>query len=178
MARQDLGTENCCNKKQASLLKPDILTVANRIVSISKPFLLEKADFLGLILITRHHCTLGMGDRQWHLFGCICTHSCTAHEAGPQGPGPGDAEVVQNPGKDRCGLICHPWERVNILEDRRKEATMSAGKEPMSSHWAWFIWLLGSITISQSSWQLCVGTELWGLLFGSSRSRSLSHQGV
>lgn len=60
MARQGLGTENCCNKNQASVLKPDILTVDNRTVSFSRHFHF-KSRCLGLILIPPHHCALAMG---------------------------------------------------------------------------------------------------------------------
>lgn len=40
--------------------------------------------------------------------------------------------------------------------------------------WAWFLWLLGRLTMPRSLWQLPVTTELWGLLSDPTRSRCLS----
>lgn len=117
----------------------------------------------------------GHRDRQWHLFDCICTLPCTTHESearSSRGPA-GDAEVVQNPDKDGCGLICC-WKGVNILKGRRKELIMSAGRELKSSHGAQCIWLLGRVSVSQSLCRLCVATALRSLLLGPTWSRCLS----
>lgn len=74
MARQGLGTENCCNKNQASVRKPDMLTVNNRIVSFSRPFPLQK-QMPGSYSNSASPLRTAHGDHQWHLFGCICVHT-------------------------------------------------------------------------------------------------------